>query len=865
MKTRFLSLLVLACFLVLPPFAGPSMARSGDVHCPGVDGPLLPGAVYESPSQTRELEFADVDEDGRLDAVSVGWYGIGFMKGNGDGSFQSPVVTSTDIRPEAFELVDIDGDGDLDVVAVCRQDELLSVHLGTGDGNFLAPIEHHVADLPFALELADLDSDGSLDVLVRVQNNRYVEVLLGAGDGTFGPALTFPTGISPPLPLLQESVFTGLSDLDSDGVPDLVLGLSGTPTGTVAVFTGDGDGRFTYSSSLAAQPFAEESRLDDIDGDGEDELTLVVPSGVVVHENSGAPGFGSGTAHQVFENAEAMAFGDLNSDGKTDIVALEPDDHSYSVSIAITGGNFGPARSFPMNEWGGALDVRDLNGDGSPDLVALTDTDLFQVNLWQEEGGIGSPVMGDTPGWPSCMNPGDFDGDGRLDLAVGTFEGVTIALQVAERQFDSLPTISFSDRMYAMQVGELNGDGILDLVTLNEDDDTCTVTVFFGVGDGTFSVHQSHVFPSSARAMFLRDWDQDGIDDLVLGGLSGGPEDLLILDGQGGGDFAGPVSLVPGGWQLLDVVDVDGDGILDLVEGAGTDELVVRRGVGNGAVGPRQDSYAGLYASLGELRDLNADGALDAVLTSYPVDEVAVLLGAGDGSFGAPTMYEAGDESQALALGDLNGDGFEDIVVGDSPDALIAVLPNAGDGTFGTASHFFCGRGIKSALVLDVDADGINDAALNVDVPNAYSILFGRQFGPTTHGISAPNSHSAGAQIGWSGSRSVSANDLVLEVTGCPPGQFGLFFYGPERASTPFGPNGYLNVGPGATGLFRLPLAQLTDGAGAVVRPLDFDASPMDAGAGAVVPGSTWSFQFWYRDPSLGFNLSDALEVTFCP
>ncbi len=129
---------------------------------------------------------------------------------------------------------------------------------------------------------------------------------------------------------------------------------------------------------------------------------------------------------------------------------------------------------------------------------------------------------------------------------------------------------------------------------------------------------------------------------------------------------------------------------------------------------------------------------------------------------------------------------------------------------------------------------------------------------------SLPGSTGVPARLEVLGSRSVTANDTALEVTGCPPGTFYQFFYGEVQVAYPFG-NGVLCISPFAPGLHRLGEAGLTDGAGSALEPIDFEAlSPH----GLIQPDSTWNFQMIYRDPAgggAGFNTSDALSVPFCP
>jgi len=137
----------------------------------------------------------------------------------------------------------------------------------------------------------------------------------------------------------------------------------------------------------------------------------------------------------------------------------------------------------------------------------------------------------------------------------------------------------------------------------------------------------------------------------------------------------------------------------------------------------------------------------------------------------------------------------------------------------------------------------------------------------TAYCTPSPNSTGLAARIGAFGCTSISANEFVLRCGLCPPDQFGVFFYGPEVTRTPFG-NGFVCVGTGNTGVFRLNPPLQIHAAGTAQRLLDFDQPPAGGGPGQIVPGATWNFQFWYRDPDAGgsnFNLSDGLSVSFVP
>ena len=130
---------------------------------------------------------------------------------------------------------------------------------------------------------------------------------------------------------------------------------------------------------------------------------------------------------------------------------------------------------------------------------------------------------------------------------------------------------------------------------------------------------------------------------------------------------------------------------------------------------------------------------------------------------------------------------------------------------------------------------------------------------------SAPNSLSSGAVISASGSPSLSLNSFSLNANSAAAGQFGLFFYGPAQQQTAFG-DGFLCV---AGGFFRLNPPSPTNVFGDVSRQLDFSSPPASGGAGQILPGSSWNFQHWFRDPAgpggTGFNTTDGLSVVFCP
>ena len=161
--------------------------------------------------------------------------------------------------------------------------------------------------------------------------------------------------------------------------------------------------------------------------------------------------------------------------------------------------------------------------------------------------------------------------------------------------------------------------------------------------------------------------------------------------------------------------------------------------------------------------------------------------------------------------------------------------------------------------------DGVIDSVriYNETLSAAEVAALASSCAPRVYCSTSPNSTGAGALIGSVGTPSLSANSFSLTVTAASSNKPGIFYYGPNQLQLPFG-DGLRCVGAGSVGVFRLPVV-FTDLFGDVSHALDFSVA--GTLSDNIQAGELWNFQFWYRDPAAGgatFNLSDALEVTFC-
>ena len=202
----------------------------------------------------------------------------------------------------------------------------------------------------------------------------------------------------------------------------------------------------------------------------------------------------------------------------------------------------------------------------------------------------------------------------------------------------------------------------------------------------------------------------------------------------------------------------------------------------------------------------------------------------------------------------LRVDAAGRLVWGPSPTVLCSTLSSKDDLVVGID-----GAGSAVAVWEDERNDAGDVFAQNVHPDGGLGLVSGCSL--STYCIGAPNSVGAGARIGNSGGASLELGNFTLEASGAPPGNIGIFYFGDSQAQVPFG-DGVRCVG-GTIGRILPP--DVISPAGTAAHLVDFDLAP----ATLIAAGSTWNFQFWYRDPAgpLGtsFNLSDALSATFCP
>jgi hypothetical protein len=408
----------------------------------------------------------------------------------------------------------------------------------------------------------------------------------------------------------------------------------------------------------------------------------------------------------------SIASGDFNGDGRLDLVLPNASDNTVSVLLRKSDGTFSSQLTFSTGTRPVSIATGDFNGDGNLDLAVAN-----QNCTLQNEGEFKDLVCG--PGTLSILlGNGDGTFQPHVDYVTGT-EPASVA------------------------IGDFNADGKIDLAVVNENcagviGNVCapgTVSILFGNGDGTFQPQSISVTVSEPKTVIVADFNGDHKPDLAVG--TDGSFSILL--GNGDGTFQNSINSSVGGGSSLAAGDFNKDGKLDLVTADGN--LVnVLLGNGDGTF-VLHVTYPG--AASVAVSDFNQDGNLDLAITgSAETFSVSVQLGNGDGTFQPAQAYGTGPYPADLITSDFNGDGKVDIALaapGCQPFdcfstnfGVVSVLLGLGDGTFVGETTYSVSGSVTSIVSADFSGDGKLDlaaASAPVNPPFSISVLLNKGSG----------------------------------------------------------------------------------------------------------------------------------------
>ncbi len=696
------------------------------------NGPL----DYLTGGTANSVVIADFNGDGLPDlaVANGGSANVSVLLQNSNGTFQAAVNYAVGNGPEAIQTGDVNGDGKPDLVVINITDNTLSVLLGNGDGTFQtlatptslpSGIGSLLATTPLAV--GNFNSDNYLDVAVTVplaQVGTYgIAVLLGNGDGTFQPPVTYALNARPSI--------VAVADFNNDGKPDIVAATSAG----FSVLLGNGDGTFQSPVNTAMTSAPTGLVIADFNQDGNLDIATTITPPMAENYLNLLYGNGNGTFQvqpplisTVGEGVVPVAAGDLNGDGKPDLIVI------FSMTGAPPGG--GPVESL-LNNGDGTFSVgttllgtvtavaalSDLQGNQKLDLIAPHGVvSVFEGNGDGTFSVFPSYSNGVGEGPVPMLAAADFNGDDKIDLAES---GPGLWLNTGAG-FSPVTLIKVAPAASGPWVGTglFDGNSNTDLI-VDGSGDGSEAGILVGNGNGTFQP-PAYYGTNVTGPIAIGDFNNDGNLDVL--GTAYSANAFAVLLGAGNGTFGFPVDTsVSGPISALATANFNKDANLD-VAAVVNDSLQVFFGKGDGTFSAGPTLLTGLLQATALVTgDLNGDGNPDVVVavtaSGSSEGSVYVFLGNGDGTFQSPVITTAGCQVVSMTVAYFNGDGKQDVALSNSCWNDVSVLLGNGDGTFQSPVQFAAGGGFLA--VADFDGNGSPDLAVSQGSGVVYLLLSG--------------------------------------------------------------------------------------------------------------------------------------------
>ena len=334
-----------------------------------------------------------------------------------------------------------------------------------------------------------------------------------------------------------------------------------------------------------------------------------------------------------------------------------------------------------------SVDVGDVNDDGRVDIVVANyNSDNVSVFLGNGDGTYQTPLLFSVSPNPSSVVVADFNNDCKLDIATSSFSSNNICV-LLNTGIDGANTVSFKAQtlpllgtgIKALAKLDFNGDKTIDLISVNSTSNN--ISLLFGKGDGTFQIDQTFAVGRNPVALAIGDLNGDNCPDVVVANQDSNNFSVLlctkiipgcVFERQAIYDLGSSPSSIAVG-------DINNDGVLDVVAtNKGNNNVSLLLGNGDGTFKCQTTLSVGTAPCSVALGDLNGDGNLEIVAGNGGSNNISILLGYGNGSFDRQINYASPTMPCFVKLANLNGPCFPelDIIIADSASNDIRILIN---------------------------------------------------------------------------------------------------------------------------------------------------------------------------------------------